>query len=112
CAGVASGLAAGCGFGVGAAFGGDALAEASEAPVVFPAADVDMDAAPAEDPAAFSVDDDAAALAAGVCGGGVFTSVALRSSVAWGRFVPVGSVRPASFAGSGLSIMGAGVSRD
>jgi hypothetical protein len=40
-------------------------------------------------------------------GAGDFTSVALRSSVACGRFAAELSVRPASFAGSGLSVMGA-----
>lgn len=46
--------------------------------------------------------------AAGASGAGGFTSVALRSSVAWGRLAADASLRPASFAGSGLSIMGAG----
>jgi hypothetical protein len=41
-------------------------------------------------------------------GCGDLISVALRSSVACGRFAPELSVRPASFAGSGLSVMGAG----
>jgi hypothetical protein len=45
--------------------------------------------------------------AIGDCEAGL-TSVALRSSVACGRFAAELSVRPASFAGSGLSVMGAG----
>ena len=49
---------------------------------------------------------EALALVVGVAG--ARTSVALRSSVACGRFPPGLSVRPASFAGSGLSVMGAG----
>lgn len=66
--------------------------------------DAVADGAPDVDEAAEALE---LAPAIGGCEAGL-TSVALRSSVACGRFAAELSVRPASFAGSGLSVMGAG----
>lgn len=76
----------------------DAVSGDDAAPVAFVSGDGLPDAV---------ADEDDDALVADV-GCGCFTSVALRSSVACGRFAPEASGLPASFAGSGLSIMKTG----
>jgi hypothetical protein len=102
---------------------GAAFAEASVVLVPEDGFAVDVEDDPGDDglaaDAVLDEDDDAPGVAeadeavpllpvAGAGDAGAFTSVALRSSVACGRFAPGLSVRPASFAGSGLSVMGAG----